>query len=242
MLCIIYLLKNTINNKVYVGQTWNSLEERWASGYGYIKSKYLYNAICDYGDDKFYYEILTLCSTQEMADYWEDFFIKKFDSINRSKGFNLRNGGAHGKFSEESRKKMSEKLKGNKYSLGYKHTEESKKKMSESQKGKFVSEKTKAKLSKSLLGKNKGKICTEETKNKISNSLTGVKNHFYGKHHSEDAKQKMSNAKKGKKLSEEHKRKMSESRKGRIAWNKGKVTPLEVRLKISKGVKLAKGK
>ena len=40
--------------------------------------------------------------------------------------------------------------------------------------------------------------------------------------HSEEAKQKMSNAKTGRKLSEETKKKMSETRKGKESWNKGK--------------------
>ena len=40
--------------------------------------------------------------------------------------------------------------------------------------------------------------------------------------HSEEAKQKMSDAKKGRKLSEETKKKMSEARKGKEGWNKGK--------------------
>jgi hypothetical protein len=40
--------------------------------------------------------------------------------------------------------------------------------------------------------------------------------------HSEEAKQKMANAKIGRKLSEETKKKMSEARKGKESWNKGK--------------------
>ena len=42
-----------------------------------------------------------------------------------------------------------------------------------------------------------------------------VENHpFYGKHHTEETKRKMSEAKKGKTLSEEHKKKLSEAQKG----------------------------
>ena len=42
-------------------------------------------------------------------------------------------------------------------------------------------------------------------------------NPFYGKHHSEDSKKKISESKKGHQLSEEHKEKL----RGHTAWNKG---------------------
>jgi hypothetical protein len=58
-------------------------------------------------------------------------------------------------------------------------------------------------------------VMTEETKNKISQSLKGEKNPFYGKHHTEEAKRKLSESHKGKYHTEETKRKMSESRKGK---------------------------
>lgn len=63
-------------------------------------------------------------------------------------------------------------------------------------------------------------------KNSIANSGSG--NAMYGKHHTKEAKKKMSEAKKGNKIwlgrthTEESKKKMSESSKGQIAWNKGK--------------------
>lgn len=41
-------------------------------------------------------------------------------------------------------------------------------------------------------------------------------------HHSEEAKQRISESEKGKKRSEETKQRMSESHKGKVAWNKGK--------------------
>ena len=56
--------------------------------------------------------------------------------------------------SEETKKKMSEAKKGNKYNLGKKHSEETKKKLSEAAKGKHLSEETKKKLSEAKKGKN----------------------------------------------------------------------------------------
>lgn len=59
-----------------------------------------------------------------------------------------------------------------------------------------------------------GKHRSEETKQKMSESRKGEKSVWYGKHHLEETKQKISEAHKGKSLSEEHKRKMSEAKKG----------------------------
>lgn len=52
------------------------------------------------------------------------------------------------------------------------------------------------------------------------------------KHHSEEARKKMSEARKGIIFSEEHKKKISESHKGKTPWNKGKSHSEETRRKI----------
>lgn len=63
-------------------------------------------------------------------------------------------------------------------------------------------------------------------KNSIANS--GSNNAMYGKHHTQESKKKMAEAKKGntiwlgRKHTEESKKKMSESSKGQVVWNKGK--------------------
>jgi hypothetical protein len=64
-------------------------------------------------------------------------------------------------------------------------TEEHKRKISESEKGKFVSKETCQKISKS----NKGKKLTEEHKAKCG--LKGCLHHQFGKHHTEETKEKI---------------------------------------------------
>jgi len=71
-----------------------------------------------------------------------------------------------------------------------------------------------------------------------SKRMMGTKNPFYGKHHSEETKRKMSEAHKGKKHSEETKRKMSEAKMGRIPWNKGKSPSEEAKRKMSEAQKV----
>lgn len=129
----IYALKNKINSKVYIGQTWKSLKERWNNGHGYIGSHKIHNAIKKYGD-KFYYEVITFASTQETADALESFMIEKFNSV--ICGYNISLGGSklvmHGrKHTKESKDKMSVSHIGNTAHLGKKHSDETKKRLSE---------------------------------------------------------------------------------------------------------------
>jgi len=127
IICLIYILCNSVNNKVYVGQTWRTLKERMGTGYN--GCAHLARAIKKYGIDKFYYEVMCIANTQEIADYWEQYFIKKFDSTNKNKGYNLRDGGANGTFSLESKQKMSQAH------LGSTRTDEQKEKCSISKMG-----------------------------------------------------------------------------------------------------------
>lgn len=77
---------------------------------------------------------------------------------------------------------------------------------------------------------------TEESKLKISQSRLGEKHHFYGKHLSEEHKEKLRQANIGRQHSDESKKKMSETRTGKYVGknNKlyGKKRPAEVVEKI----------
>lgn len=92
-------------------------------------------------------------------------------------------------------------------------------------KGSKLSEETKAKISKSLMGNTyaKGFKHTEETRRKISLATNGKHSHNKGTHLSDETKRKISEAskrqdhswKKGRKLSDETKEKLSLVRKGK---------------------------
>jgi group I intron endonuclease len=79
---------------------------------------------------------------------------------------------------------------------------------------------------------------SEETRKKMSVSASGENNHFYGKKHSKESLQKMSDAlkgrRKGKKFSAEHCKKISESKKGKNNPLYGKKLPKGVVLKMIK--------
>lgn len=141
----IYIIKSIETPKVYIGQTWHTLTNRLSShkrnarnGTGRITK--LYNSMRKYGIDSFTIEKLDQADSQESANFLEDYYITQYDSI--INGLNLKCGGAVGKFSEESRKKMSLSHLGEKNNnhgkrgpgitfYGGHHTDESKKKISD---------------------------------------------------------------------------------------------------------------
>ena len=61
-----------------------------------------------------------------------------------------------------------------------------------------------------------GGIPSDETRKKMSESRSSEKNPMFGKHHSDETKQKISRVHKGKQTSEETKKKLSSALKGRI--------------------------
>lgn len=109
-LCILYVYINAINGKCYVGQTWRTIEDRAGkNGIQYKRCKKFWRAICKYGWSAFKVQFLIFANTQECADYWEDYFIDKYDSIKN--GYNIRNGGSRGKLSPQTIIKLSGRTK-----------------------------------------------------------------------------------------------------------------------------------
>ena len=90
---IIYIHKNMINNKVYIGQTSETLERRARGGHGYKGCPYFYRAIEQYGWNNFEHFILESDLSSDEADIREAFWIQAFDSMNPLKGYNLSSGG-----------------------------------------------------------------------------------------------------------------------------------------------------
>lgn len=92
----IYIIRNKINNKVYIGQTTLTLEKRFKKhiydSKGRTKHRPLYIAFDKYGIENFYIELIEDCAT-ELADEREQFWIKKYNSY-RDDGYNATIGGS----------------------------------------------------------------------------------------------------------------------------------------------------
>ena len=99
----IYIIRNTVNSKVYIGQTRVSVDIRWKEHLRHAKygDQVINRAMRKYGVDKFYIETLEIC-TLDVLDYREIYYIDLYDSTNKSKGYNVSLGGQTPKFKRKS--------------------------------------------------------------------------------------------------------------------------------------------
>ena len=227
---IIYLIKNKVNGKCYVGQTQKEkgFDYRYyCSGegiervYNYHKSlrehnrsynEHLLRSIEKYGFKAFeVIKYLDYAFSLEELNIKEKVYIQLYNSLKNGYNETLGGEGTEGRpHSEETRQKISEANKGDNHPMyGKYHTEETKQKMSKIKKGEnnpmhgnHHSEEVKQKIREG----NKGKHLSNEAKQKISEAKKGENNPMYGNHHSEEAKQKISEARKGKYVGENHPR------------------------------------
>lgn len=225
------------NGKRYIGITNQTPERRWRNngdGYKYAQ-KLIWYAIRKYGWENVKHEILYQNLSKEEACQKEIELIAEYNTTNREHGYNYHIGGELGpsgkKASEETRKKISESLKGNQYRKGKHFTEEQLIKLREVRakqdyshlKGRKMPEAFRERQRQKWLGKNNPNFnngLSEEAKAKRKASLKGRVGPNKGKH-----------------LSEETKAKMSAIRKGRTPWNKGKPWSEETKKRISEAKK-----
>lgn len=200
----IYALRDPRNSQIrYIGKTIQNPRDRLAAHIRQAKrenkshrDRWILQVLAD--GKKPTYEIVE----EATDDNWEDrekYWISCYDNLT-----NETNGGEglHGhKFSKSHKQKLSQALQGNTRWLGKKHTN-----------------KTKAKMSKSMQGENNpnyGKTFSKEYRKKLSNSHKGTKR-------TEETRKKISERAKGNqnakghKQSPEHIAKLVESRKRTI--------------------------
>ena len=108
----VYMHKNKINGKIYIGQTCQQPEKRWKDGEGYKGSSYFYSAIKKYGWSQFDHFILADNLTLEQANELEIKYIQQYKTTDDNYGYNLQSGGKNYIMSEMHKKKISEALKG----------------------------------------------------------------------------------------------------------------------------------
>ena len=213
----IYLIKNTINNKVYVGSALN-IEKRWSLHKSELKegkhhSFHLQSAWDKYGQQSFKFEILEEVSNPQHLLAYEQIYLDYYKSYEHNKGYNICKvaGSTLGiKHTEEAKQNMRKakqniseqtRQKIREAHTGLKRSEKTKEKMREAAKN--ICEQTRQKLREAQTGKKH----SQETKQKLRDARTGKKL-------SQETREKLREINTGKKLSEEHKQKLRESKIG----------------------------
>lgn len=161
----VYMHINTINGKIYVGQTCqNPVSHRWGrNGEKYISNQHFYNAIQKYGWDNFEHVIFLSGLTLKEADIVESMLIELYNTMDSQYGYNKKHGGNNGLLSDEAKERISIANKGKKKPDGFGEI------ISNAKKGHLVSEETRNILREKCSGWHH----TEEERRKISEKNTG---------------------------------------------------------------------
>ncbi len=231
---IVYVLKNRLNGKVYVGQTMKPFEQRLWHHIHNKKPSIIGRAVLKHGLENF--DVSINEAPEELLDNLECSLISLFGSM-APNGYNFDSGGHENKHASDiTRKKMSDLRKGKRPAgltfAGKKHSEKTKSMISEAQigeknhaYGKPRSLEARRKISEAFKGKGNpffGKHLSAEHRKKISDSLMGHECPL----RSAETRKRMSDAGKGRIFSAEHRRKLAEAGKRRTH-------PIDVRQKIS---------
>jgi group I intron endonuclease len=175
---IIYLIRNKVNDKKYVGQTIRALSDRindYKRGFG---NDYLNNSFNKYGWDNFEFSVIDSAQTIEELNSKEIKYILKYNTTNKEFGYNIEIGGCNSIPNIETLEKMS------KSHLGIKQTDE------------WINKRI-AKAGTDN-AKKYGKIKTDDEKQELS--LKSPK-YWLGKNHDIETREKISKTKKERGLS-----------------------------------------
>lgn len=209
----VYMHINVHNDKKYIGMTCQVPEERWrANGTSYLcknedgkyKNPAFANALNKYSDWHNDWEHIIVADglTKDEAEQLEIELIAFHKTncckyFNPSFGYNCTDGGDGGlgrEWTEESRQKLSQSLK------GHPTSDETKEKISLANTGRKFSDEVRLKNSEAHRGKN-----------------AGESHYLWGRQQPESVREKISKTKTGSKHSAETKAKMSETHKKRLA-------------------------
>jgi len=226
MIIGVYKITNLINNKCYIGSSINVKGRICAHKNDLKTNKHhsikLQRAYDKYGIENFKYEIIEECEIENII-IREQYYIDFLDCCKN--GYNvLPNAGNNlgMRHSDKTKEILRQKSMGNKSHFGIKQSDDTKKRISEKLKGIPLSEQTKLKMSKSRKGNvseksiiylikfNKSRIgipLSDETKEKISISKKG-------KHQSKETIEKRVKKNTGQTRTDEVKLKMSKAMTG----------------------------
>lgn len=169
----VYKITNKVTNKIYIGITNQGSGARYR--HHWYESRIgepspIHRSMAKYGEDNFTLEIIDFADTYDELKEKEKYWIKQYNSTDKSIGYNLTEGGdgTFGrKHSEETKDKIRQKA------LGRKVSEETKRKMSETKLGK-CSDKQREHLLKLTVGQSK-KIYQYDTNFNLIGEYNSIK-------------------------------------------------------------------
>jgi len=212
--CGIYKITNLVNQKVYIGSSKNIFHR---IKYGHIyelnlnkhKNSYLQRSWNKYSSENFEFEILEMCEEDLLLER-EQYHLDHYGGCISEDNYNNKDP-ERLTVSNETKKKMSEKMMGVSYKdrCGKEMSELTKKKMSESRMGITYEERF-------------GKEKSDEMKKNLSEKFSGELHPLFGLKRSESTKNKISESRMGvnfverfgKELADEMKKNLSEKNKG----------------------------
>lgn len=172
------MILNKVTGMMYIGQTKYKSEQRYKEHINVAlhtkRNLHLYNSIRKHGVENFELTVLETEVDEDSLDEKEMYYIDKFNTFRN--GYNNTKGGGGVR--------------------GYHHSQETRKKMGSGIKASMWKINTPERTAK-IIAAQKGRKFTEEHKQHIKESIKdrhGTNNSFYGKHHTEETKNKISEA------------------------------------------------
>lgn len=158
----IYMLRNSLNDKAYIGQTIKEPNERFARHLRYSRREAdrqrmpIAAAIHKYGWDNFTKHVLEVCESSEQLNTAEIRWINHYKSI-APFGYNLRPGGdGRGAMHELTKQKLANAA------TGRLHSDDVKRKISESCAGKSKSSSHNSNTARAMQGSKNSKLTWEK--------------------------------------------------------------------------------
>jgi group I intron endonuclease len=166
----VYLIRNNVNQKIYIGSTSESFAVRWRHHRSDLRGKrhfnaYLQRAWNKQGEKNFVFLILEdmpNATAEEILEAEQWYFDNTKTHAHNGGGYNMGleagSGGMKGrKTPEETRRKISKAHSGEKHHMyGKHHSEETKRKISKAGKGRKHTEESKRKIRLANTGRNIG--------------------------------------------------------------------------------------